>query len=153
VRTIRPRPGDLEAATRPHVPVPSGQYVGASVEVCDLCGCSFTNQSAHPSLATHPDAQEDVSDLPHRAGLLPGWTVQLLTGEEARQQLPVLFTEGDDGSYFNACQADGNDRWVDYWPDLVLIVRNPQGNVAVASDASEWHMRELDAALPTSSGP
>jgi hypothetical protein len=39
--TIRPRPGDLEAATHPHAPVPSGEYVGNGVELCDLCGLSY----------------------------------------------------------------------------------------------------------------
>ena len=38
---IRPRPGDLEAATHPHVPVLSGEHVGAGVELCDLCGLSW----------------------------------------------------------------------------------------------------------------
>jgi len=43
-RTIRPRPGDLEAATTRHPFVPSGEYVGSRVELCDLCGLSITSQ-------------------------------------------------------------------------------------------------------------
>jgi hypothetical protein len=40
-RVVRPRFGDLEAATHPHSFVPSGEYVGSRVEICDLCGLSF----------------------------------------------------------------------------------------------------------------
>lgn len=38
--TIRPRRGDLEAATTPHPFRPSGEYVGygQTKERCDLCG-------------------------------------------------------------------------------------------------------------------
>jgi hypothetical protein len=46
--TIRPRSGDLEAAARPHAPRHSGEYVGAHVELCDLCGFSFRNERIHP---------------------------------------------------------------------------------------------------------
>jgi hypothetical protein len=49
---VRPRKGDLEAATRPHVPVPSGEYVGPGVERCDLCGFAFANRTAHPPEAS-----------------------------------------------------------------------------------------------------
>lgn len=48
-RTIRPRPGDLEAAARPHAPVRSGEFIG-TVELCDLCGLSFTNLTIHVGL-------------------------------------------------------------------------------------------------------
>ena len=51
MRTIRPRKGDLEAATTRHVPVPSGEYIGAGVELCDLCGLSW------PSPMHYPDAK------------------------------------------------------------------------------------------------
>jgi len=39
-RTIRPRRGDLEAATTPHPFQPSGEFAVAPsrAEVCDLCG-------------------------------------------------------------------------------------------------------------------
>lgn len=79
------------------------------------------------------------------AGLLPGWTVRLLSGESARQEFPDLFIEDDGAPYFNELAAHGNARWEDYWPDLVLVVLNPAGEVAVASNASEWHMRDLGA--------
>ena len=39
--TVRPRPGDLEAATRRHPPVRSGRYVGTGIELCDLCNLSW----------------------------------------------------------------------------------------------------------------
>jgi hypothetical protein len=45
--TIRPRRGDLEAATQPHTSVPSGEFVGL-VEVCDLCGLTRVNPLMHP---------------------------------------------------------------------------------------------------------
>jgi hypothetical protein len=86
---------------------------------------------------------DTASALP---GLLRGWTVQLLTGDQARAEAPDLFTE-DDGPYFNELSAHGNAVWVDYWPDLVLLVRNAKGEVAVASNASEWNMLELGAPL------
>lgn len=39
---IRPRRGDLEAATQRHAPVPSGKYVTSlGPERCDLCGLSW----------------------------------------------------------------------------------------------------------------
>ena len=39
---IRPRPGDLEAACKPHAPVPSGERVTLlGPERCDLCGLSW----------------------------------------------------------------------------------------------------------------
>lgn len=46
-RIIRPRKGDLEAATEPHESVPSGEYAGR-VEICDLCGLSRANRLMHP---------------------------------------------------------------------------------------------------------
>jgi hypothetical protein len=40
--TIRPRPGDLEAACERHAPVPSGERVTSlGPERCDLCGLSW----------------------------------------------------------------------------------------------------------------
>lgn len=46
---VRPRFGDLEAATRPHESIPSGEYVGRNyVEVCDLCGLTRANRVMHP---------------------------------------------------------------------------------------------------------
>ena len=51
--TIRPRPGDLEAACKRHAPVPSGERVGLSgPERCDLCGLSWgspMHELAEPS--------------------------------------------------------------------------------------------------------
>jgi hypothetical protein len=49
--TIRPRPGDLEAACKRHAPVPSGERVGLNSERCDLCGLSWgspIHESAGP---------------------------------------------------------------------------------------------------------
>lgn len=43
-RTVRPRYGDLEAATHRHEFVPSGEYVGSHVELCDLCGLSLPSR-------------------------------------------------------------------------------------------------------------
>ena len=61
-RTIRPRRGDLEAAPRPHAPVPSGEY--ATHEICDLCGFSFPHRLMHPPglKAGNPPAGEPSSD-------------------------------------------------------------------------------------------
>jgi len=45
---IRPRRGDLEAATQPHPFRSSGEYVGpARVEVCDLCGLAQRTARIH----------------------------------------------------------------------------------------------------------
>ena len=47
-QTIRPRRGDLEAATQPHPFRSSGEYVGpARVEVCDLCGLAQRTARIH----------------------------------------------------------------------------------------------------------
>jgi hypothetical protein len=52
VRTVRPRRGDLEAATHRHPFRPSGEFTGASwVEVCDLCGLSQRGPGT-----MHPDS-------------------------------------------------------------------------------------------------
>lgn len=49
VRVIRPRRGDLEAATQPHPFRCSGEYVGRSrAEVCDLCGLVQRGTWIHP---------------------------------------------------------------------------------------------------------
>lgn len=92
-----------------------------------------------------------MSDTTAPVGLLPGWTVYLLTGEQLRERFPGLVDVHDPEEglgYFNEVPAHGNATWVDYIPDLVLVVVNPAGEVAVASAASEWHMRALGAALP-----
>lgn len=48
--TIRPRRGDLEAATQPHPFRPSGERAVAPVriEVCDLCGMAQRGTWVHP---------------------------------------------------------------------------------------------------------
>lgn len=47
--TIRPRRGDLEAATHPHAFRPSGELVGRpKAEVCDLCGLAQRGTRIHP---------------------------------------------------------------------------------------------------------
>lgn len=48
VQIIRPRRGDLEAATQPHTFRPSGEYVGAGREKCDLCGLAQRGTWVHP---------------------------------------------------------------------------------------------------------
>jgi len=59
-RTIRPRPGDLERATRPHDPVRSGEFVGVGgPELCDLCGLSVTNLTIHNGLPTRREGPDD----------------------------------------------------------------------------------------------
>jgi hypothetical protein len=46
---VWPRPGDLEAATRPHSPIPSGKRVSVSgPERCDLCGLAWTSRLHAP---------------------------------------------------------------------------------------------------------
>lgn len=47
---IRPRFGDLEAATRPHPFQPSGEYLGYGnhKERCDLCGLVQRDTPMHP---------------------------------------------------------------------------------------------------------
>lgn len=48
--TIRPRKGDLEAATSPHPFRPSGEFVGYGTgEKCDLCGLVQRGTWIHPS--------------------------------------------------------------------------------------------------------
>lgn len=49
---VRPRKGDLEAATQPHPFQPSGEHAGASrAERCDLCGLTQRGPDT-----MHPDA-------------------------------------------------------------------------------------------------
>lgn len=47
---IRPRKGDLEAATSPHPFRPSGEYVGYGTdkERCNLCGLVQRGTPMHP---------------------------------------------------------------------------------------------------------
>jgi hypothetical protein len=68
--TIRPRSGDLEAATHRHAFVPSGEYVGAHVEICDLCGLSFPSPmhdttTTKDRLMTETTTPPAEADLPH----------------------------------------------------------------------------------------
>ena len=52
---VRPRPGDLEAATRQHLFVRSGEHHGRTgVEICDLCGLSWSNERIHPNRIPPP---------------------------------------------------------------------------------------------------
>lgn len=53
--SIRPRKGDLEAATQPHPFQPSGEYVGygQTKERCDLCGLVQRGPGTH-----HPDTTD-----------------------------------------------------------------------------------------------
>ena len=91
------------------------------------------------------DEQVARSIARHLTGAsLPGQavaTVQILTGEQARTELPNLFVDDPvDGQSFNEVPAHGNANWVDFWPDLLLVVRNPDGDVLMASNASRWHL-------------
>lgn len=81
-------------------------------------------------------------------GAVPALTY-LLTQDQARRQFPSLF-EGDidEDPYFNELGAHGNANWVDYWPDLVLIVATTTGRVVVSSNASEWHMERCGFPIP-----
>ena len=67
-------------------------------------------------------------------------TVHLLTQAQAREQFPDLFDGDEDQPYFNELGAHGNADWQDVWPERILIVRADNGQVAVASNASNWHM-------------
>jgi hypothetical protein len=73
--------------------------------------------SVRPPRERRQRVSDTASALP---GLLPGWTVQLLTGDQARAEAPDLFTE-DDGPYFNELSAHGNAVWAP--------VRRPPGGV------------------------
>jgi hypothetical protein len=69
-------------------------------------------------------------------------TVQVLTGEQALAEYPSLFEDdAADGDYFNELGAHGNAKWVDYHPDLVVVVKAPNGGVLMTSNASEWHLK------------
>jgi hypothetical protein len=70
-------------------------------------------------------------------------TVHLLARDAAREQFPDLFECDEDDRYFNELGAHGNARWVDYWPDLVMIVCNAVGDVVMTSNASEWWMKSV----------
>jgi hypothetical protein len=60
-RIVRPRRGDLSAALQQHSPVPSGECVGAHVEICDLCGMTFPNQYIHPVRMQPPGPGDDYA--------------------------------------------------------------------------------------------
>lgn len=75
-------------------------------------------------------------------------TVQLLTTEQARAELPELFAQDEADPYFNIQGAYGNAQWVDYWPDWVVVVRSPRGGVVMVSNASRWHLEELGYVVP-----
>ena len=89
---------------------------------------------------------ETPTSLP---GQIPA-TVQFLTLTQARVEVPDLFG-GDEETgevYFNDLGSHGNARWADYWPDLLVVVRAPDGRVVMASNASEWHMTGLGYTVP-----
>jgi hypothetical protein len=73
-------------------------------------------------------------------GTVPA-TVQLLTAEQARAEIPDAFDVDDGVGYFGELGADGNVNWVDYESGLVMVVRNAVGKVVIASNASQWHMQ------------
>lgn len=75
-------------------------------------------------------------------------TVLLLTQTQAREQFPNLFEVNDGEEYFNELPAHGNATWVDYWPDMVLIVRAATGDPVVALNASAWHMERCGFTVP-----
>ncbi len=76
-------------------------------------------------------------------------TVQLLTTEQARAEAPELFTDWEgEGPYFYMIDATGNGRWVDFWPDMVMIVRNPKGDIVMTSNVSDWHMKACGYEVP-----
>jgi hypothetical protein len=60
-RTIRPRPGNLEAATRPHTFVPSGEFLqfGNRMERCDLCGLIQRGTRMHPEPKQNAHSQQE----------------------------------------------------------------------------------------------
>jgi hypothetical protein len=77
-------------------------------------------------------------------------SVQILTGAQARTEVPELFGDDtEDVSYFNDLGAHGNAHWVDYWPDFVAVVRTRDGRVLMASNASDWHLTALGYEVPT----
>lgn len=75
-------------------------------------------------------------------------TVQLLTIEQARAEVPHLLGDDDADPYFNLHGAHGNAEWKDYHPDWVVVVRNLAGEVVLASNASRWHLKALGYAVP-----
>lgn len=113
--------------------------------------------SAHQYCPGHPgdpeptgDAGDVRADECPKCQAEPGRveaTVQLLTTEQARAVAPELFSEDED-PYFNMMDATGNGQWVDCWPDLVMIVRNPKGDIVMTSNASDWHMKACGYEVP-----
>lgn len=55
---VRPRPGDLERATKPHDFEPSGEHV-CLAERCDVCGLVQRGTWIHPTAAGAKEAQSN----------------------------------------------------------------------------------------------
>ena len=81
-------------------------------------------------------------------GLVPG-KIHILTLDQARTGLPELFSGDPDEPYFNELGAHGNAEWVDYWPEMIVVVRAPDGTILLASNASAWHLTACGYQAPT----
>jgi hypothetical protein len=126
-------------------PVRVGNYSSTGGWGHGLCQCGATSphlSSANQRKAWHVGHKAEV-----KAGVAPNrvpGAIYVLTGEQARREAPELFDEHESGEqYFNELSAHGNAHWVDYWPELVVLVRNLAGTVALALNASAWHLEAL----------
>jgi hypothetical protein len=93
-----------------------------------------------------------VTDGAGRRGAIDA-TVQLLTGTQARAEVPTLFNhawirEGVGIDMFKEIDARGNRRWTEGVPRLVVLVRNRDGGVLMAADACYSHLLDLGYPVP-----